>query len=108
MDGNEVIDGDKPVQATVTAADGKVKPVNFDYYHFDEMKRRSEAAKYIANKLLLLFGSSFFLFFGVAAIFAAWYPGRNIDIISDIWQSWLPVVSGFTGSVVTFYFTKDK
>ena len=97
-------DAERPAPAE-PATTGGYQPTNVD----DLLKRRhAETASRIVWMLLILFGV--FVVCHYVCVMVLIFNGHNSDLpaLEDVFHAWLPVLAGFVGSAVTFYFTRNK
>jgi len=71
-----------------------------------EERHYAQTTKKIALLLIWVFVITFAIHYG--CIFALSLLGKElaVEAISELFGMWLPVVSGFVGGAVTYYFTK--
>lgn len=75
---------------------------------YNSTRYRDEAARSIANRLILIFA----LVIAAQYVFTIWLalPEKTeaLAAVEKLFGIVLPVVSGFLGAAVTYYFTKDR
>lgn len=75
---------------------------------YNSTRYRDETARSIANWLILIFA----LVIAAQYVFTIWLTlPEKIDalaVVEKLFSVVLPVVSGFVGAAVTYYFTKDR
>ena len=71
-------------------------------------KHRAVIAGRLAYWLLVILVVSFVVHY-VAVIILSLYEKREaVEALSSLFGSWLPVMSGFVGGAVTYYFTREQ
>lgn len=71
-------------------------------------KHESETAKVVAFSLLAILAGSIVLHYVAVIILMVNDQKDTVDVLSQVFDSWLPVISGFVGGAVTFYLTRQK
>ena len=84
----------------VTAVDERVP--------YEREKTETETARFLTLLLVWMLGISFALHYGATAAFRQWGDDDVAKALSSAFEVWLPVISGFVGSTVTYYFTRKK
>lgn len=75
---------------------------------FHERKHRAETAKQLAFRLIWILVGSGFLHYAVTAYLRYYEKNDAAENLSQIFEVWLPVISGFVGSTVAYYFSKEN
>ncbi len=74
-------------------------------------KQRASTARVLAYILVTVLALSVFAHYGVMAWLSTKTEPTSTSAaaaLTDIFQTWLPVISGLSGSAVTYFFTRDK
>jgi hypothetical protein len=72
---------------------------------FNEREFHDKTARAIAVILVIVFALSFFAELIVLTWVISYQEPERIKIVEGLFKTWLPVISGLTGSAVTYYFT---
>lgn len=75
---------------------------------FDSREHHDKTASKLAIIILSIFTVSFVGHYIISAVLVAYSLQSTADHISELFEIWLPLISGFTGSTVTYYFTREK
>lgn len=73
-----------------------------------EPRHRAETARALALLLVWILVISFGLHYVTTTVFSCLDRPKVVEALASIYQTWLPVVSGFVGGAVTFYFTRER
>jgi hypothetical protein len=73
-----------------------------------EERIRAKTARFLTFLLVWMFGISFALHYVATAVFRQWGDEKVVEALGEAFQVWLPVISGFVGSAVTYYLTREK
>ncbi|MBC6420006.1 MAG: hypothetical protein GDA44_15195 [Prochloron sp. SP5CPC1] len=66
----------------------------------------AETTRGLAIFLLIILAGSFFAVLAVLTWFIDYQETERLKMVEELFKFWLPVISGLTGSAVTYYFTK--
>ena len=107
--GNDPLDASGIEQSGKTAYEEGGEIGEFEEtYPLDPRRHRERTAAWLAAALLAVFAGSFFLHYTVLAFVVAEGANDLTQRLSDVFNAWLPVVSGLFGSAVTYYFTHQR
>ena len=71
-------------------------------------KHHAVTASWLAYLLLGILVTSFVVHY-VAIVFLSIYEKKEtVEALSSLFATWLPVMSGFVGGAVTYYFTREQ
>jgi hypothetical protein len=73
-----------------------------------EDKYRAETATWLAKVLVGIFGASVGLHYVLTAVLVYCGKQDSINGLNDIFNAWLPVISGLVSAATTYYFTKKN
>ncbi len=71
-------------------------------------KHKLTTARWLAYALVSILAGSFFIHYGVMAWLASQDKTTALEIVESVFSTWLPVISGLTGAVVTYFFTRGN
>lgn len=71
-------------------------------------ERHAHTASKLAAWVIGIMAFSIILHYGCVLLLVFTKRTDGITVLSDIFHSWLPVVSGLAGAAATYYFTKEK
>lgn len=80
----------------------------FGDYAYKIKEQRAKPTRTLAYLLLLVLFSSFVGHYGITTWLLLNEKASVADALNRIFNTWIPVVSGFAGAAVTYFFTKDK
>src|SRR5215470_5793319 len=75
---------------------------------FHEAKHRADTARRLAYWLVAVLGGSFAIHYAVTLTLEVNDKHEAAENLSKLFSSWLPVISSFVGSAITYYFTHEK
>src|SRR5437899_6149381 len=84
---------------------GEVK--EFGDLEFHEKKHRAETARLLAIMLICILGGTWVIHYGVVVVLLVTDNSKGIEELGKVFHAWLPVLSGFVGAAITYYFTKE-
>ena len=97
LDDEEVIDG------------GKITDLDTSEYEADPIRRHKlTTARWLAYALVSILAGSFLIHYGVMAWLASQDKIAALEIVESVFSTWLPVISGLAGAVVTYFFTREN
>lgn len=82
--------------------------VEFEEIPHDPIAHKDETARKIAVYLFWAFALVIVAQYVLVALFSCKGNKVDLDSIEKLFSAVLPVVSGFLGAAVTYYFTKDR
>ena len=85
---------------TVTGADRGL-PFHRSRFH-------AETARKLSTLLIWILAVSAALHYLLSAAFSQWGDEKVVEALAGIYDAWLPVIAGFVGSAVTYYYTREK
>src|ERR1700742_1271324 len=71
-------------------------------------KHETETAKALTFTLVGIMAGTLVLHYVSVIVLMIKGHKDAVDILSHVFDSWLPVISGFVGGAVTFYLTRNK
>lgn len=71
-------------------------------------KHHAETASWIANCLLGVLVVSFVVHYIAIIVLSLCEKTKAVEALSSLYGNWLPVMSGFVGGAVTYYFTRGQ
>jgi hypothetical protein len=75
---------------------------------FHEAKHRADTARRLAYWLVMVLGGSFAAHYLTVLTLEIFGKREAAESLSKLFASWLPVISSFVGSAITYYFTHEK
>ncbi len=86
----------------------KKESVSLANSQYDSRRYRDETARNIAGRLIWILVSIIAVQYGFTMWSAINGKTEGLEQIEKLFSTVLPVVSGFVGAAVTYYFTKDR
>lgn len=87
---------------------GDISGLDADGIEWKPEKHHAETARGLAFLLVWVLVVSFILHY-LAIVVLSWMEKASaVDTLSSLFGVWLPVISGFVGGAVTYYFTKER
>jgi len=71
-------------------------------------KHHAVTASRLAFLLVWVLVLSFVLHYSAIIILGVYGKAETVETLSSLFGVWLPVMSGFVGGAVTYYFTREK
>jgi len=88
---------------------GQITDIVVDPFRVAEIKKQKlSAARTIALTLILILAISVALHYGITILLLSSGKPTVVDVTERIFNSWLPVISGFAGAAVSYFFAKEK
>lgn len=87
---------------------GFVHDLDQDSIGFEPHKHRAKTASYLAFILVAILGLSLLIHYIATLILCCYGHVETAKSLGQIFDKWLPVITGFVGGAVTYYFTKEK
>lgn len=89
---------------------GEIQEIDENAVKVDPLKHhQAKTSRTIAYSLIIVLAASVLChYLAVVAILLYTQNQTLIDALGDIFSAWLPVISGLTGSAVTYYFTREQ
>ncbi|MBX3176855.1 MAG: hypothetical protein KF886_05820 [Candidatus Hydrogenedentes bacterium] len=75
---------------------------------FESVKHDAETASTLAYMLFWLLAGTFVTQYATVTLFAWLEKPDIVERLSDVFNTWLPLVSSFFGAAATYYFTREK
>ena len=75
---------------------------------FEPEQHRAQSSRILAIVLLLLLGGTVVGHYATSAFLRVLGHGDVADSMGRVFDVWLPVISGLSGSAVTYFFTKEN
>lgn len=75
---------------------------------FDQVKHRADTTRWLAIAFITLFATTFVGHYTASAFLHSFGMTATAEFLSSIFDKWLSGITALTGSVVTYYFTKEK
>lgn len=75
---------------------------------FHKEKHQAETSQKLAFSLVVVLAVTIGIHYLTTIILELNGHHNAVESIEKIFNSWLPVIAGFVGAAVTYYFTKDK
>lgn len=87
---------------------GSISGLDQDEVTWRAEKHHAETASHLASILAWVLVLTFVAHYVAITCFS--WAGKNstVDALSSLYGIWLPVISGFVGGAVTYYFTKER
>ena len=106
----KVLISDKDNQTNEQVIDGgEITGIGHSEYKVDPIKKqKADTARTLAIILVVILAASVAMHYGFTAWLLVHGKPVVVENMNDIFTTWLPVISGLTGSAVTFFFTKEK
>lgn len=88
---------------------GIIKDINDSSIRIDPLKKeKATTTRRIAYALLgMLFVTFVMQFIGIVALHVTGHS-EAVEAMTNLFTIWLPVISGLSGSAVTYFFTKEE
>jgi hypothetical protein len=74
---------------------------------WEERRHRAQTASYIAYILVGALVVTLVLHYIVVGLLGHFGDQGTVDALSQVFDKWLPVITGLVGGAVTYYFTKE-
>ena len=71
-------------------------------------KHHAVTASRLANWLLGILVISFVVHYAAIVLLSLYEKKEAVEALSSLFATWLPVMSGFVGGAVTYYFTREQ
>ncbi|SHI83437.1 hypothetical protein SAMN02745216_00626 [Desulfatibacillum alkenivorans DSM 16219] len=117
IDGGEIVAGEPFEESAVPISGaeepfyleaGEVTDLDVHQFTFNKVAHEAKTARILAIIIVIIFGVSFFVHYLAMFVALLLDCDQKVASLGDLFNSWLPVISGFVGACVTYYFTKDK
>lgn len=79
-----------------------------DYTDKSVERYKARTTRWIAYLLIGIFGVSFGIHYAVIIHLATSNQNAAVEIAERTFGAWLPIVSGFVGAAVTYFFTRER
>lgn len=111
MSGNgklAVIDNDEQIDENIIDG-GEITGISDREYRVDPIKKqKTDTARKLAFILVAVLAVSIAVQYTLTTWLLVNGQFTAVEAIKDIFSSWLPVISGLTGSAITFFFTRER
>ncbi len=87
---------------------GEITDLGEDPSSFHEAKHRAETSRWLAYFLMSVLVGSFAIHYVAVLLLEIYGKHEAAENLSKTFAAWLPVISGFVGSAITYYFTHEK
>jgi hypothetical protein len=88
---------------------GEIQEIDDDDVRIEFTRHKAKTTRTLAYLLVATLGISVALHYGAVILILVRTENQAlIDTLDGIFSSWLPVISGLTGSAVTYFFTREK
>lgn len=88
---------------------GEIQEIDDDDVRVEISRHKAKTTRTLAYLLVAILGFSVALHYvAVVLILVRTENLTLVDTLDGIFSSWLPVISGLTGSAVTYFFTREK
>lgn len=95
------IESEPAIEAGLVSEANKALP-------FHKEKHQAETSRKLAFSLVVVLAITIGIHYVTTIILELSGHHEAVESIEKIFNSWLPVIAGFVGGAVTYYFTKDK
>ncbi len=75
---------------------------------FHKEKHRADTTRRLAFGLVIVLGGSIAIHYTAIVLLELYGFHNAVENLENIFNSWLPVISGLVGAATTYYFTKEK
>lgn len=75
---------------------------------FHKPRFHAETARKLSILLIWILAVSAAVHYLLSAAFSQWGDEKAVETLAGIFDVWLPVVAGFVGSAITYYYTREK
>lgn len=87
---------------------GTVEDLNKSPVRVEKVTHRAKTASYLAFMLVAILVITLILHYIATLILSCYGQAETVKVVCEIFNKWLPVITGFVGGAVTYYFTKEK
>lgn len=87
---------------------GSISGLDQDEVAWRAEKHHAETASHLATILVWVLVLTFVAHYLAITIFSWAGKESTVETLSSLYGVWLPVISGFVGGAVTYYFTKER
>ena len=100
MQDNQTKQQDDPIEGGTVEA--------FEELPFQEQRHRADTARMLAFLLVGILAGSILLHYVVVVILLATGKEAAVQVVSQIFNVWLPVMASLVSAAATYYFTKER
>lgn len=86
---------------------GKVEDANKPL-RVEKVTHRAKTASYLAFSLVAILVLTLLFHYVATLILSCYEQAEAVKVLGEVFDKWLPVITGFVGGAVTYYFTKEK
>ena len=87
---------------------GTVEDLNRSPVRVGKVPHRAKTASCLAYILLGILVLTLILHYIATLLLSCYGQEDTVKVLGEIFNKWLPVITGFVGGAVTYYFTKEK
>ncbi len=87
---------------------GTVEDLNRSPVRVGKVPHRDKTASYLAFSLVVILVLTLLIHYVATLILSCYKQAETVLVLGEIFNKWLPVITGFVGGAVTYYFTKEK
>lgn len=87
---------------------GTIEDLNKRPLRIEKVTHRAKTASYLAFILVTVLVITFVLHYISTLVLSCYGQQQTAEVLCQIFDKWLPVITGFVGGAVTYYFTKEK
>jgi len=87
---------------------GTVEDLNKRPLRVEKVTHRAQTASYLAFTLVAILVLTLLLHYLATLILSCYGQAESVQVLGEVFDKWLPVITGFVGGAVTYYFTKEK
>jgi len=100
--------GEKELLDAGTVDAGIVEDLNRRPIKVEKVTHRAKMASYLAFILVAILFLTLLLHYFATLILSCYGQAETVQVLGEVFDKWLPVITGFVGGAVTYYFTKEK
>ena len=105
---NGLSDDAKAVELPEVIEGGEITGIDKDFEIDPVEKHKLTTARWLAYALIAILAGSFVIHYAVMAWLAAQGKTEALERMENTFSAWLPVISGLSGAVVTYFFTRER
>ena len=87
---------------------GTVEDINKRPLRIEKVPHRAKTARYLAFTLVTILALTLLVHYFATLILSCKGQTETVQVLGEVFNKWLPVITGFVGGAVTYYFTKEK
>ena len=105
---NDELSPESSETAKIDIEGGEIVGKLDDYTDKSVERYKARTTRWIAYLLIGIFGVSFVIHYAVIIHLATSNQNAAVEIAERTFGAWLPIVSGFVGAAVTYFFTRER